>query len=184
MSPYQPPQPPGTTQDPWAPAAATPCSLWGGDRGPLRFRTWEAARRRLGFTCFEPFSAPGARRLVSATLDGWGLIGHGRVAGTLADEVVTGALRRGRGPVRLTLSHEDGLLHCEVEDTASPSQGPVTEERERELYLLDQVACCWGVKRTPTGEIVWFGLPTGKPGKPGGHRRVGGRQKTETWTWS
>jgi hypothetical protein len=112
-------------------------------------------------------SVPKARRLARARLTAWGLEGMSDVVELLVSELVTNALQHAPGPCRLTISAQDGLLRCEVEDTGTvlPQAHPTREYDEggRGLHLLDLLACCWGSSHTPTGKAMWFELPTRAP---------------------
>jgi hypothetical protein len=107
-------------------------------------------------------SVPRARRLTRARLASWDLEGLGDVAELLVSELVTNALCHAQGAIRLTLSFEDGLLRCEVEDagTAVPEVRDVRvyDEGGRGLHLLEMLSCCWGTTRTHAGKVVWFEL--------------------------
>lgn len=112
-------------------------------------------------------SVPRARRLTRARLSAWDLGGLSDVAELLVSELVTNALCHAAGTVRLSLSFEDGLLRCEVEDadTTVPQVRDVKmyDEGGRGLHLLDMLSCCWGSTRTAGGKIVWFELPVSAP---------------------
>jgi hypothetical protein len=112
-------------------------------------------------------SVPKARRLARARLTAWGLEGMSDVVELLVSELVTNALQHAPGPYRLTISAQDGLLRCEVEDAGSvlPQAHPAREYDEggRGLHLLDLLACCWGSAHTHTGKAMWFELPTRAP---------------------
>ena len=79
----------------------------------------------------------------------------------LVSELVTNALRHGRGEIRLRLLH-DRTVVCEVWDDAyaQPRQrrAQETDEGGRGLQLVSLLAERWGTRRTPKGKIVWFEL--------------------------
>ncbi|MER7499630.1 ATP-binding protein [Nonomuraea pusilla] len=110
-----------------------------------------------------PTSVAKARRLTRDRLAFWGHDGEIAVVELLVSELVTNALRRECGPVRLSLSVEDGLLRCEVEDADPelPCMRAVwpDDESGRGLHLVDMLACCWGSVRTLKGKVVWFEFP-------------------------
>ncbi|MFE3450776.1 ATP-binding protein [Nonomuraea sp. NPDC059194] len=109
-------------------------------------------------------SVPKARRLTRTRLAAWGLEKVGDVVELLVSELVTNALRHTSGPCRLSLTAEDGLLRCEIEDT-STDQPRLRSDRAliedgRGLHFLAALACCWGSSRTQVGKVVWFEVPT------------------------
>ncbi|ETK34718.1 ATP-binding protein [Microbispora sp. ATCC PTA-5024] len=141
---------------------------------------WRTARRRLGeivvnlaedpharmATWKLPASgsaAATARHLTRARLDDWGLAEQADVAELLVSELVTNSLQHGKGPVQLTLSVTEDVLRVEVADGAAgmPRLREAREDEEggRGLWLLDQLARCWGGTRTSEGKVVWFELP-------------------------
>ncbi|MEV6211046.1 SpoIIE family protein phosphatase [Kitasatospora sp. NPDC051914] len=79
----------------------------------------------------------------------------------LVSELVTNALRHGRGEIRLRLMR-DRTVVCEVWDDgyAQPRQrrAQETDEGGRGLQLVSLLAERWGSRRTPNGKIVWFEL--------------------------
>ncbi|MFF1954786.1 ATP-binding protein, partial [Kitasatospora herbaricolor] len=79
----------------------------------------------------------------------------------LVSELVTNALRHGRGDIRLRLLR-DRTVVCEVWDDgyAQPRQrrAQETDEGGRGLQLVSLLAERWGSRRTPKGKIVWFEL--------------------------
>ncbi|MFC7640014.1 ATP-binding protein [Streptosporangium lutulentum] len=66
-----------------------------------------------------PSSVGKARRLARSQLVEWGADGQSGVAELLVSELVTNALCHAYGTIRLTLSLQEGLLRCEVEDSDS-----------------------------------------------------------------
>ncbi|WP_371498884.1 SpoIIE family protein phosphatase [Kitasatospora sp. NBC_00374] len=79
----------------------------------------------------------------------------------LVSELVTNALRHGRGDIRLRLLR-DRTMVCEVWDDgySQPRQrrAQETDEGGRGLQLVSLLAERWGSRRTPKGKIVWFEL--------------------------
>ncbi|WP_336212666.1 ATP-binding protein [Nonomuraea sp. LPB2021202275-12-8] len=110
----------------------------------------------------EAASVPRARHRARAQVGRWGFHDQAEVVELLVSELVTNALRHGRGGIRLGLTFEDGLLRCEVEDEAvkPPSVRPVRADdtQGRGLHLVDMLACCWGSDVTARGKTVWFEL--------------------------
>ncbi|HXR73139.1 SpoIIE family protein phosphatase [Actinocrinis sp.] len=78
----------------------------------------------------------------------------------LVSELVTNALRYGRGPIGLRLLRGAATVVCEVSDEleAAPRLRTVQhgEEGGRGLYLVDQLSLTWGTRTTAHGKIVWF----------------------------
>ncbi|MBS2962424.1 SpoIIE family protein phosphatase [Actinocrinis puniceicyclus] len=78
----------------------------------------------------------------------------------LVSELVTNALRYGRGPIGLRLLRGTATVVCEVADEldAAPRLRTVQygEEGGRGLYLVDQLSLSWGTRTTAHGKIVWF----------------------------
>ncbi|MEV0169471.1 anti-sigma regulatory factor (Ser/Thr protein kinase) [Nonomuraea fuscirosea] len=111
-------------------------------------------------------SVPKARHQAGTTVRRWGLPNETATTELLVTEAVTNALEQSPEPINLTLTLADGLLRGAVEDHATqralpeqPHLPDPTEESGRGLFLLDALACCWGVEYTATGKIVWFELP-------------------------
>ncbi|MBP2707451.1 ATP-binding protein [Microbispora sp. RL4-1S] len=151
-----------------------------GERAAAVLDRWRNLRRKLGDRAVDLVEEPHmrmvswrlptgsraparARRLTRARLAAWGMEDRCDVAELLVSELVTNAVRHGRGPVQLTLSAVDDLLRCEVADadTALPQKADASDDDEngRGLQLLDQLACCWGGSPVPGGKVVWFELP-------------------------
>jgi PAS domain S-box-containing protein len=108
-----------------------------------------------------------ARELTRGRLEAWGL---GELVDTtelLVSELVTNALRHGRGDIRLRLLL-DRTLVCEVwdSDLVQPRRRRArdTDEGGRGLQLVSMLSESWGSRRTPRGKTVWFelGLPDGQ----------------------
>jgi anti-sigma regulatory factor (Ser/Thr protein kinase) len=80
-------------------------------------------------------------------------------AGLMVSELVTNALRHGRGPVTLRLTADSDGVRVEVADRGS---GPVLvnaapgAEGGWGLRLVDRLADAWGVEQGST--VVWFWL--------------------------
>lgn len=124
----------------------------------------------------QPTVAARARELVRRCLHEWSAedavanaddSGLSPLVGDVADvvellvsELVTNALRYGRGPIGLRLLRGAETVVCEVSDEleAAPRLRTVQhgEEGGRGLYLVDQLSLGWGTRTTAHGKIVWF----------------------------
>ncbi|WP_413230170.1 SpoIIE family protein phosphatase [Kitasatospora herbaricolor] len=109
----------------------------------------------------EPTSVAKARELACSWLLARGLDELVDTTELLVSELVTNALRHGRGDIRLRLLR-DRTVVCEVWDDgyAQPRQrrAQETDEGGRGLQLVSLLAERWGSRRTPKGKIVWFEL--------------------------
>ncbi|MDH6575472.1 SpoIIE family protein phosphatase [Kitasatospora sp. MAP5-34] len=109
----------------------------------------------------EPTSVSKARELACSWLLVRGLDELVDTTELLVSELVTNALRHGRGEIRLRLLR-DRTVMCEVWDDgyAQPRQrrAQETDEGGRGLQLVSLLAERWGSRRTPNGKIVWFEL--------------------------
>jgi PAS domain S-box-containing protein len=183
---YQPPEGPGTapTDSRWLEIACDAAfeALLGPQRGDdatlliaslARFPEEQLASWVL---TSQPTVASRARELVRRQLRAWS--GADRVARAegralpplgadvtdivelLVSELVTNALRYGRGPIGLRLLRGTSTVVCEVSDEldAAPRLRTVQhgEEGGRGLYLVDQLSRSWGTRTTAHGKIVWF----------------------------
>ena len=110
-----------------------------------------------------PASVPEARRLVARELTGASSEVRDVVL-LLASELVTNAVRHGRGAVTLHVTRGAHRIQVEVDDEgrSQPAvQGIDTDAvGGRGLLLLDELASQWGVDRHSTGKTVWFRFPT------------------------
>jgi anti-sigma regulatory factor (Ser/Thr protein kinase) len=109
----------------------------------------------------EPTSVAKARELACSWLLSRGLEELVDTTELLVSELVTNALKHGRGEIRLRLLRERTMV-CEVWDDgyAQPRQrrAQETDEGGRGLQLVSLLAERWGSRRTPKGKIVWFEL--------------------------
>jgi PAS domain S-box-containing protein len=112
-----------------------------------------------------PSIAAQARALVREQLTAWHLDDLADTAELLVSELVTNALRYGRGDIGLRLLRAAGNLVCEISDglESAPRLRTVhfSDEGGRGLYLVDQLSQRWGTRTTDHGKIVWFELPLG-----------------------
>ncbi|MFF7632613.1 SpoIIE family protein phosphatase [Kitasatospora sp. NPDC008050] len=109
----------------------------------------------------EPTSVAKARERACAWLLTRGLDDLVDTTELLVSELVTNALRHGRGDIRVRLLR-DATVVCEVWDDgyAQPRRrrAQETDEGGRGLQLVSLLAERWGSRRTPHGKIVWFEL--------------------------
>ncbi|AUG79491.1 PAS sensor protein [Kitasatospora sp. MMS16-BH015] len=109
----------------------------------------------------EPASVGKARELACGWLLVRGMEDLVDTTELLVSELVTNALKHGRGEIRLRLLR-DRTMVCEVWDDgyAQPRQrrAQETDEGGRGLQLVSLLAERWGSRRTPSGKIVWFEL--------------------------
>jgi serine phosphatase RsbU (regulator of sigma subunit)/anti-sigma regulatory factor (Ser/Thr protein kinase)/PAS domain-containing protein len=111
---------------------------------------------------FEPETAGRARALTSERLAEWRLEDLTFSAELIVSELVTNAIRHGRGPVSLRLIRTENRLICAVSDGSSTSphmrRAKVVEEGGRGLFLVAQFAARWGTRHTTDGKIIWAEL--------------------------
>ena len=100
-----------------------------------------------------------ARRLVAATLTGWGLTEQVATMELLVTELVTNAIRYATRPIAVRLLRTEASLLCEVIDDdhnppvlCEPTDGT---ESGRGVYLVSRFARRWGTSLSPTGKSVW-----------------------------
>ncbi len=112
-----------------------------------------------------------ARELARDRLLSWDLEPLVDTTELLVSELVTNALRHGRGEIRLRLLL-DRTLVCEVwdSDLVQPRRRRArdTDEGGRGLQLVSLLSRNWGSRRTPAGKTVWFelALPDGESSTP------------------
>jgi len=85
-------------------------------------------------------------------------------ASLLVSEVVTNALLHASGPVTVEVQQRGGAYRIAVSDgsrTPPTQKGYRTDDATgRGLHLLECLAGAWGWRRTSTGKVVWFDLPS------------------------
>ncbi|MFE2945227.1 SpoIIE family protein phosphatase [Streptomyces sp. NPDC059255] len=105
-----------------------------------------------------PKAAGQARRHVREQLASWSLNDLTPTTELLASELVGNVVRHAKGPVRLRLLHDDGLV-CEVFDGSLTMprirHATETDEGGRGLQLVTALSQRWGVRYTPTGKCIW-----------------------------
>ncbi|MBX6168721.1 MAG: ATP-binding protein [Thermobispora bispora] len=155
------------------PVTRLPDGALPGERPPEADDDLPFARRACWTLPTAPCSTRRARRLVRATLRAWtgseflaagdAATETAEAAELLVSELVTNALRHGRGAPVLALLVRDGVLRCEVEDEARvPARvrdtTPDDDEDGRGLLIVESLSRCWGTRPTRRGKAVWFEL--------------------------
>ncbi|MFF4394105.1 SpoIIE family protein phosphatase [Streptomyces sp. NPDC001480] len=106
----------------------------------------------------EPAAVSEVRGAVTARLAEWGLDDLAFTTELILSELVTNAIRYGRGPIGVRLLHDRALI-CEVSDSSTTSPhlryAATTDEGGRGLFLVAQLAERWGTRYTPSGKIIW-----------------------------
>jgi anti-sigma regulatory factor (Ser/Thr protein kinase) len=99
---------------------------------------------------------------VTGRLADWGLQELAFTTELILSELVTNAIRYGRGPIGVRLLRDRTLI-CEVSDgsTTSPHlrYAASTDEGGRGLFLVAQLAERWGTRYTPHGKVIWAEQP-------------------------
>ncbi|MFI5683223.1 SpoIIE family protein phosphatase [Streptomyces sp. NPDC051636] len=106
----------------------------------------------------EPAAVSEVRAAVTRQLAEWGLEDLEFTIELILSELVTNAIRYGRGPIGVRLLRDRALI-CEVSDSSTTSPhlryAATTDEGGRGLFLVAQLAERWGTRYTPTGKIIW-----------------------------
>ncbi|WP_063992019.1 MULTISPECIES: SpoIIE family protein phosphatase [unclassified Streptomyces] len=106
----------------------------------------------------DPSVVSTARALTERQLAAWGLRDLAFETELIVSELVTNAIRYGKGPVRLRLIR-DRYLTCEVTDGSSTSphmrRARDTDEGGRGLYLVMSLSDRWGTRYAARGKTVW-----------------------------
>ncbi|MYQ49454.1 SpoIIE family protein phosphatase [Streptomyces sp. SID4985] len=110
----------------------------------------------------DPAAVSEIRAKVTRQLAEWNLDELTFTTELILSELVTNAIRYGRGPIGVRLLLARSLI-CEVSDgtTTSPHlrYAASTDEGGRGLFLVAQIADRWGTRYTPTGKIIWAEQP-------------------------
>ncbi|WP_159328550.1 SpoIIE family protein phosphatase [Streptomyces tendae] len=100
-----------------------------------------------------------ARRLVDRQLAAWNLDEAVYTTELVVSELVTNAIRYGKGPVRLRLIRDRGRLLTEVTDanSASPHLRRARENDEggRGLFIVMRLSTHWGVRHSRHDKTIW-----------------------------
>ncbi|MGW0188817.1 ATP-binding SpoIIE family protein phosphatase [Streptomyces sp. NPDC003362] len=118
----------------------------------------------------DPAAVAGARGHTSETLTAWGLEELSFATELIVSELVTNAIRYGKGPIQLRLILQSTLT-CEVFDTNSTSphlrHARTFDEGGRGLLLVAQLSERWGTRHSREGKVIWAeqALPTEADGR-------------------
>ncbi|MFC9324550.1 SpoIIE family protein phosphatase [Kitasatospora sp. NPDC057015] len=117
-----------------------------------------------------------ARRLAERQLVAWGLDDLVYSTQLIVSELVTNAIRYGKGSVQLRMIRDRNLI-CEVSDhtTTAPHlrQARSTDEGGRGLFIVMQLSTHWGTRYLREGKTIWSEqpLPSDQPLPPEEHDR-------------
>ncbi|GHE06172.1 SpoIIE family protein phosphatase [Streptomyces alanosinicus] len=110
----------------------------------------------------DPAAVSQVRSAVTGQLADWGLEDLVFSTELILSELVTNAIRYGRGPIAVRLLRDRTLI-CEVSDRSTTSPhlryAASTDEGGRGLFLVAQLAERWGTRYTPNGKIIWAEQP-------------------------
>ncbi|WP_239342253.1 SpoIIE family protein phosphatase [Frankia sp. CiP3] len=115
-----------------------------------------------------PAAVAQARAQAHEQLAAWALEELACTTELVVSELVTNAIRHGRGPVGLRLIRADTLI-CEVSDSSNaaphPRRAHTLDEGGRGLLLVAQLTRRWGSRYTPSGKTIWAeqALPARRP---------------------
>ncbi|WP_262391605.1 SpoIIE family protein phosphatase [Nocardiopsis sp. CNR-923] len=106
----------------------------------------------------DPAAVAPVRAAVTRQLTAWDLDDSVFVTELILSELVTNAIRYGRGPIRVRLIYDRSLI-CEVSDAASTAPhlryAASMDEGGRGLFLVAQLAERWGTRYTAEGKVIW-----------------------------
>ncbi|WP_089227879.1 SpoIIE family protein phosphatase [Actinacidiphila glaucinigra] len=119
-----------------------------------RVATWELP--------VDPAQVARARALTDRQLANWDLEPLAFTTELIVSELVTNAIRHARGPIALRLIHAQVLL-CEVSDGSLSAphlrRARTSDEGGRGLFLVAQLASCWGTRYGRDGKTIWAEQP-------------------------
>jgi hypothetical protein len=117
---------------------------------PAQVASWTLRRGGTAARC--------ARNLAAGQLAVWGLEGLVDVMKLIVSEMVTTAVRRSDGPIRLRLIQHQ-VLTVEVTDADSSAPRPcnarIVDEHGRGLAMVAQLSRRWGTRPAQHGKVVW-----------------------------
>ncbi|MFG2123071.1 SpoIIE family protein phosphatase [Streptomyces sp. NPDC048710] len=112
----------------------------------------------------DPVAVSEVRASVTRQLAEWELDELSFTTELILSELVTNAIRYGRGPIGVRLLRDRTLI-CEVSDRSTTSPhlryAATTDEGGRGLFLVAQLADRWGTRYTSNGKIIWAEQPLG-----------------------
>ncbi|MFG3063968.1 SpoIIE family protein phosphatase [Streptomyces sp. NPDC048231] len=118
--------------------------------GADRYASWSVPR--------DPAAVAPVRNAVVAQIEEWNLPELTFATELIASELMTNAIRYTAGPVELRLILDQSLF-CEVSDGSSTQprmrRARDTDEGGRGLFLVAQLATCYGTRYTSNGKIIW-----------------------------
>ncbi|MFF8432122.1 SpoIIE family protein phosphatase [Streptomyces sp. NPDC016566] len=110
----------------------------------------------------DPVAVSEVRASVTRQLAEWDLDEMSFTTELILSELVTNAIRYGRGPIGVRLLRDRTLI-CEVSDRSTTSPhlryAATTDEGGRGLFLVAQLAERWGTRYTHNGKIIWAEQP-------------------------
>ncbi|MGW0211457.1 SpoIIE family protein phosphatase [Streptomyces sp. NPDC003233] len=110
----------------------------------------------------DPAAVSEVRTAVTRKLADWDLVELDFTTELILSELVTNAIRYGRGPIGVRLLRDRTLI-CEVSDRSTTSPhlryAATTDEGGRGLFLVAQLADRWGTRYTSDGKIIWAEQP-------------------------
>ncbi|MFE8945232.1 SpoIIE family protein phosphatase [Streptomyces sp. NPDC007856] len=110
----------------------------------------------------DPAAVSEVRSAVTRKLADWDLVELDFTTELILSELVTNAIRYGRGPIGVRLLRDRTLI-CEVSDRSTTSPhlryAATTDEGGRGLFLVAQLADRWGTRYTSDGKIIWAEQP-------------------------
>ncbi|MGW3169452.1 SpoIIE family protein phosphatase [Streptomyces sp. NPDC001153] len=122
--------------------------------GPDRVAEWQVPS--------DPAAVSEVRSAVTRKLTDWDLAELDFTTELILSELVTNAIRYGRGPIGVRLLRDRTLI-CEVSDRSTTSPhlryAATTDEGGRGLFLVAQLAERWGTRYAPDGKIIWAEQP-------------------------
>lgn len=107
-----------------------------------------------------------ARRLAERQLTAWGLDDLVYSTQIIVSELVTNAIRYGKGSVQLRMIRDRSLI-CEVSDHTNTAphlrQARSTDEGGRGLFIVMQLSTHWGTRYLREGKTIWSEQPLPGP---------------------
>ncbi|WP_086732853.1 ATP-binding SpoIIE family protein phosphatase [Streptomyces glaucescens] len=117
----------------------------------------------------DPAAVSRARDFTTGRLTAWGLEELAFTTELVVSELVTNAIRYGKGPIQLRLILQSTLT-CEVSDASSTAphlrRARAFDEGGRGLLLVAQLTEHWGTRHTREGKVIWAEQPL--PAEGGG----------------